>query len=53
MDPNTQFTIGLVVAGFACGLIADRLAHRAAAKRNQQRRAMIDRIVARVERSDA
>jgi hypothetical protein len=46
-------TIGLVVAGFACGLLAERLAHRAAAKREQQRRAMIDRVIARVERRDA
>jgi hypothetical protein len=43
-------TIGLVVTGFACGLLAERLAHRAAAKREKQRSAMIDRIVARVER---
>ena len=50
MDPNTQFTIALVVAGFACGLIADRLAHRAAAKRELQRRAIINRVIARVER---
>jgi uncharacterized membrane-anchored protein YhcB (DUF1043 family) len=53
MDQNTQFTIGLVVAGFACGLLADRLAHRAAKKRQQKLANGIRSAILRAGRRDA